>query len=164
MKEVDKTSVVWALIDDGKLASQIARLYALEVNTKSKICGGIPIFFNLKGKQKLVWKIAQLEKSETKLQCSADGKRNDFWLEKTQGFCLYTAKTYFRNTHDSSPSLMTNEPSQSSLKLDFTLFRLAAADGFLRPFSEPDLPSGILDFWGSRFSVDEFCNNINQYL
>ena len=45
MKEVDKTSFVWALINDGKLASQIARLYVLEVNTKSKIRGGIPIFF-----------------------------------------------------------------------------------------------------------------------
>ena len=49
-------------------------------------------------------------------------------------------------TYDSAPSLITNVSSQSSFKLDFRLFRLAAAVGFLRPFSEPDLPSGILDF------------------
>lgn len=49
-------------------------------------------------------------------------------------------------TYDSSPSLIINVSSQSSFKLDIRLFRLAAAVGFLRPFSEPDLPSGILDF------------------
>lgn len=65
---------------------------------------------------------------------------------KEFAFGLYTKESHSLNTYDSSPSLITNESSQSSLKLDFRLFRLPAAVGFLRPFSEPDLPSGILDF------------------
>ena len=61
------------------------------------------------------------------------------------------------NTHDSSPSLITNESSKSSLKLDLKLFRLEAAEGFLRSFNEPDLTRGILDFWISKFKVEAIC-------
>ena len=116
------------------------------------------------GKQKLVWKIPHIEKSGTKLHRSTEGRaRNDVWLKKIEAFCLYIAETHFLNTYDSSPSLITNDSSQSTLKLDW-LFRLTATDGLLRPFSDPDFPSGILDFWGSKFSVNEFCNKISRYL
>ena len=32
--------------------------------------------------------------------------------------------------------------------------------GFLRPFNDPDLPSGILDFCGSKLSWEELCDKM----
>ena len=54
--------------------------------------------------------------------------------------------SFFLATYESSSSLIAFVSSQSSVNPDFRLFRLAAAVGFLRPFNDPDLPSGILDF------------------
>ena len=39
-----------------------------------------PDFSNLQGKRKLVWKIAEFEKSGGKLQCLTE-EGNDFWFE-----------------------------------------------------------------------------------
>lgn len=60
-------------------------------------------------------------------------------LQKRESSC-------FLATYESSSSLIAFVSSQSSVNPDFRLFRLAAAVGFLRPFNDPDLPSGILDF------------------
>ena len=63
-------------------------------------------------------------------------------------------------THDSSPSLIASGSSQSPVKLDLRLLRLMDTVGFLRPFNDPDLPSGIFDFCGSKLSWDELCDRM----